>query len=321
MEYSEGEIGVPDIDQAGDAFRITTAPLDEALLHSIGRIGLLNRPLLIPRKGRFTVVCGFRRIAALKTLGRKRIHARLLPEETPDRRCLEIAIADNGSQRLLNVIEMARAVHGLSLFCGPEERDTAISAALNLGPNAGMLKKLRAIHTLPEWMKNAILNGRLDFAVASEISAFDHGDLRAMTVYFNTLNLSLSKQREFVTLVTEISKREAISVQGILDEPALKAILDDPEMEGNQKGGKIRSFLKKRRYPILVQAEERYAGLVRNLKLAPDTSLSPPKDFEGSTFSLTLRFNSIEALAEKRRDVDRLIENPVFEEVINKRFY
>ena len=321
MEYTEGKIAVSEIDQRGEPFRITTAPVDETLIRSIERLGLLNRPLLIPRNGRFTIVCGFRRIAALEALGEKMIRARLLPESTPDQRCLEIAIAENGAERPLNVIEMARGIHGLSLFCRPEERDAAIWEAFNLKSNAGMLKKLRAIQSFPEWVKKSILHGNLDFAVASDLVGSDHNDLSALILYFDRLHLSLSKQREFLTLVKEISRREMISIRDILDDKALKDLLEDPEMEGNQKGSQIRSLLKKRRRPILIRAEERYAGIVKTLKLGPDKSLIPPRDFEGSLFSLSLRFNTIHELAEKVQEVEEMLKNPVFDELISKRFY
>lgn len=322
MNYTEAELLLSDIDQTDESFRITTAPLDDALIRSIERVGILNRPLLIRKKGAFTIVCGFRRISAFEKRGNRGVVVRLLPEETQPFDCLKIAIADNLTQRTLNAIEMARAIDLLSrCVSDPDALDQAIETSLNLGRNKNLIQKLRAVHALPEWMKTAILNERLDFSVGAELVKFHQDDLRAMVGYFNTLRLSLSKQREFVTFVTEISKREKIPVHRLLEELELKSIKDDPEIDGNQKTAMIRSFLKKRRYPTLVQAETLYNQFQKELKMSPDMTLSPPKDFEGSTFSLTLRFSSLEELSDQKKALDSLIQNPVLKKLVNKAFY
>ncbi|MBU0992367.1 MAG: ParB N-terminal domain-containing protein [Proteobacteria bacterium] len=322
MNYTEADINISDIDQTDDFYKITTADVDDDLIHSIQSIGLLNRPLLMRKGHAFIIVSGFRRTEALARTGENRLSARILHPDISPLDCLKFSISDNTTQRELNMIENARAVDKLAnLTTGAEPFYTLVETFLKLGKNRRLIHKIQSLNSLPEQIKTIILKEQLDFSIASELVGYPESDLTAIAIYLDTLKLSLSKQREFLTLIAEISRRENISVQEFLNEPDLKAIIQNNDLEGNQKAGKIRIYLKKRRYPSLTGTEERFIQLVKELKLNPNTKVSPPRYFEGSVFSLTMNFSSLAELIEQKESFDQLIRHPITKKLVDKDFY
>ena len=74
----------------------------------------------------------------------------------------------------------------------------------------------------------------------------------------------------------------------------------------------FRSFLRRRRYPHLSAAEERFRTLLRELPLASGLRVQPPRDFEGTRFALQLEFETAEEARLLRGRLDRLLEHPAF---------
>ena len=69
------------INLQNDDFRITTREDLDDLLASIQHAGLISPPVLIKQTCGFTIVSGFRRVAACRKLGWKEIIARILEPE------------------------------------------------------------------------------------------------------------------------------------------------------------------------------------------------------------------------------------------------
>ncbi len=68
----------------------------------------------------------------------------------------------------------------------------------------------------------------------------------------------MNKQRKILTLITEISSREEISVQDLINAPVVQDMVADPELGRNQKTAKLRFYLKQRRYPAICKAEKEF---------------------------------------------------------------
>ena len=119
-----------------------------------------------------------------------------------------------------------------------------------------------------------------------------------------------------MTLVDEIARREDSSIWQVLKDPRLQKIIDDQELDRSQKGHQIRAFLRKQRFPQLSAAEKNYKTHCRQLKLGNDIKLIPPKDFEGTTYTLNLNFRNLADLLELRNKLDQLIVHPSFEKII-----
>ncbi|MCG2777614.1 MAG: ParB/RepB/Spo0J family partition protein [Desulfobacterales bacterium] len=85
------------------------------LVQSIDKVGLVNCPLLIENKNaELTVIIGYRRIHALKTLGWDRIPCGVLSEsEVSPLECLLLNLYDNLATRKLNEVEKGMVLNRL----------------------------------------------------------------------------------------------------------------------------------------------------------------------------------------------------------------
>jgi hypothetical protein len=136
---------------------------------------------------------------------------------------------------------------------------------------------------------------------------------------FQTLTLSLNKQREILSLVKEISLREDISILKVLENDILQKILTNKNLDRNQKIREIRIYLKQRRFPVITAAEKEFEKHVKKLKLGSGTILIPPDNFEGTTYILKLFFKNLIELKDRKASFDALIKNPSLNKILDRR--
>ncbi|MBW2559197.1 MAG: hypothetical protein JRD69_10270, partial [Deltaproteobacteria bacterium] len=96
---------------------------------------------------------------------------------------------------------------------------------------------------------------------------------------FNDLKLGLNKQRELITMINEISLRENIPVMKVIQESDFQEILQNDELDRTKKTEKLRFYLKKRRYPSITRAEEKFEELVKKIKARKQYETDSPKKF------------------------------------------
>ncbi|OQY57309.1 MAG: hypothetical protein B6245_17170 [Desulfobacteraceae bacterium 4572_88] len=146
---------------------------------------------------------------------------------------------------------------------------------------------------------------------------FKADELVSMAKVFETLRLSLSKQREVITLVREIAIREDISILDVLHGDHLQEILGDDDLDRNQKARSVRLYLRQRRFPAITHAERAFERHVRDLKLGNQMKLIPPANFEGNVYTLSMCFSNLAELKSLRTSFDQLIRNPSLEKILS----
>jgi hypothetical protein len=308
-------IPLADIDPRDECFRITTRRDSEDLHLSIGRLGLLVAPLVLPGASGFTIVSGFRRIAACQGLGWDSIRARVLQKASPYE-CTLKAIAANSLERQLNLIEISRALRLLDRYAPDGQAAPEDTAALGLPTHAGVAARLKTLCRLPTEVQDAVLEEAVSFAMACEIGRMEEGLAVVFARLFRQLKTSLNKQREIVTLVAEIARREGTDSGHVLAEDRLSRMLDAQDLDRNQKTQRIRKLLRQRRFPALVAAEDNFHSLRQRLTLGENLQLAPPRDLEGTSFTLTLNFESLEEVGRLRVKLDELVNHPDFKTLL-----
>ncbi|CAB1061302.1 hypothetical protein D1BOALGB6SA_6075 [Olavius sp. associated proteobacterium Delta 1] len=304
------------INLQNDDFRITTCEDVEDLLASIQHAGLISPPLLIKQSSAYTIVSGFRRVAACRKLGWSEIIARILEPEFNHLACLRLAIADNALQRPLNLIETSRAFQKLSSFSGSLKQLAETASKCGLPTNHSIINKIKGLCRLPLPLQNSILNDTISLSMANELAMLEPDTAVDLARLFEQLNLSLNKQREIVTLIGEIARREDISIRQVLAFEAFQHILTDGDLDRGQKGRKIRSFLRQRRFPRIVKAEQYYNTHIKKLKLNHEIKLIPPKEFEGTTYTLNLNFTSLTHLKTIQSMLDEILQHASFKKIV-----
>jgi hypothetical protein len=155
--------------------------------------------------------------------------------------------------------------------------------------------------------------------MANELAMHEPDAAVGFVRLFEQLKLSLNKQKEIVTLSSEIARREDISICQVLACDTFQQILADQDLDRRQKGQKVRSFLRQWRFPRIVKVEQTYYAHLKKLKLDPAIKLIPPKEFEGTTYTLNLNFTSLAHLKIIQSKLDKITEHPSFKEIVENR--
>lgn len=304
-------------------FQITTDSDISNLSESVKTMGLISPPLIYSEdcndnSHSFTIVSGFRRIKACHVLGMKILDVRIADQNTKEIDLVKIAIAENAFQRQLNLLEKSRAYEMLSRFL-PDNNILAQKAlSLGLSDSPHMIKKIRLIAHMPESVQQGIFEDSISLAIALELDSFTSGDADILAMLFCGLKLSTSKQREIINLVKDISLCNKITVKEIFKEKEIHELIHDRDIDRNQKAFKLRSVLKQRRYPSIFEAEKTYEKYAKELKLGQKIKLVPPKNFEGTNYSLCLNFSNISELKEQSGIVSRIIHEPALEKILER---
>lgn len=316
MRFEQNLVPLDRIDTEDQTYRITTNPSIADLTGSIQSVGVITPPILKKRNSKFTVVSGFRRISTCRRLNWAQIEARVIAFDADPLTCVKIAVIENALQRPLNLIEQSRCLDMLSAFI-PGSKDLSRTASeLGLPGNASLLKKIKSICRLPQPIQECILSGTVSLAMAVELGRLENEAGIALARLFDHLKLSLNKQREVITLVTEIAHREEISILEVFEDVDLKAILTDEEIDRNLKTQKVRRCLRRRRFPSITSAENAFEYLANSLTLGTGMKLTPPKSFEGNTYTLSVRFHNLEELKAREAVLKRVIQNPNLRKIL-----
>jgi ParB family chromosome partitioning protein len=309
-------IQISAVDSEDDTFRITTKTEVDDLIYSIQSLGLINPPILKKKSSEYIIVSGFRRIAACRNLGWKNVPARKLDSLVADRTCAQYAIAENTLQRELNLVETSRSLLLLSTYFSDNQRLVKTASALGLPDNPVIIKKIKKIGRLPGPVQDGILANTISLPIALELSTFEPHTGIALAGLFEYLKISLNKQREMISFLKEIAMRENISIDKVLKERKLKAILKNIDLDRTQKSREIRLYLRQRRFPAISQAEKAFEKHTKDLNLGNNMGLLPPKDFEGSIYSLNMRFKSLSELKRLHARLDKILQNPVLNKIL-----
>jgi hypothetical protein len=241
----------------------------------------------------------------------------VLDPDTIRLKCVKYAITDNAFQRPLNLIEKSKSIEMMSDFFKDINRLSEELEVLGLSEHPSMIKKLKGICHLSEPLQNSILSNTISLPMVLELSGMSENDAKGFIKLFNTLNLSLNKQREILTMVKEIAMREDKTVRQVIDESHLKRILMDENLDKNQKIHNIRIYLKQRRFPTIVNTEKSYEKYHQKLNLERGFKLIPPTNFESPTYTLQLSFNNTTQLKGLKTAFDALVKNPYLKNIVD----
>ena len=317
MIYNEQILSVSSINQTDETYRITTAVEIEDLCRSIKWAGLINPPILVEKDAQMVIICGFRRISACQTLGFKEIKTKILDPGTESAQCAMIAVADNIFQRQLNLIEQSRALHRLT---SSMEESKLQKAAINIGLpwQTNLIQKIKQLYFLPLPIQTFVISGAIGLKMALELGSVSTEAGIQLAEMFNDLKLNLNKQHEIYTFVTEIARREDLSVEDILGDGFFKDTVENENLDRPRKGSLIRNYLKKRRYPNLAKAENEFQQHVKKLKMGNHVKLIPPSDFEGSTYTLNLKFRNAAELEDRRDTLNHILKTPDLKAILKR---
>jgi len=285
-------------------------------MESIQHDGLITPPLLIKKDSAFIIVCGFRRITACLKLNWKEITACILKPDISTLDCLRLAIAENALQRSLNLIETSRCLQKLSLFITDIRQLAESASSLGLPDNPSIIDKIKSLSLLPRSIQSSILAETISLAMANELESLEADIAIAFTQLFCQLKIGLNKQKEIVTLVKEIARRESLSPQDVIEDKHFIEIMTQRDLDRGQKSRKLRSYLRERRYPKIAEFEKNFEIHRKNLNLGNNIKLIPPKEFEAAIYGLNMTFTNLEHLKTLQTRLNTIIQQPDFKKIL-----
>jgi hypothetical protein len=213
-------------------------------------------------------------------------------------------------------VEQARGIEKLSAHGSANSLET-LSSLLGFPPNQKVFRKIIALGRLPEVIQARVLDHSISFEAAVDLSEFSPEDALSLLDLLKELKLSQNKQKEIITLVREIAIREDIRFSDVLQSGQVRGIMDQRKFNRNEKGSKIRACLKRRRFPALAKAEDRFLKEIKALKLDEHFHITPPANFEASSYTLRITFKSLKDLDHRRQSLNEFIRNPAMRRLLD----
>jgi ParB-like chromosome segregation protein Spo0J len=313
------EVPLAQIDLAEAAPETAASPDLDRLAASLLAVGLINPPWLKPRPDghRFGVVTGARRLQAAADLGWQEITVRLVPAGTPDLYCLLVHVMDNAFTRGFNLQEQADLAVRLLSHAARETVAAKYLPYLGLPPSQAILSRLIKTAGLEAPWQQLAASGRLALTAAARLADWDPEARAAAWPFWDSLQLSQSKQEELLDQVAILARREGISPAAVLAQDELRRALTEPDRTPQERVQAVRRHLYARVYPLLSAAREAFDTALARLgwRRSPRLRLHPPAVFEGPDYLLEIKFRDAPELQQLLAEIARLTQAEGFNDL------
>ncbi len=312
------DIPLEEIDFANESYRISEELYCRHLADSLRAVGQLNPICVLDTSPQKLVVCGFRRLAALKRLGVGRVLVRMLSVVSGAQvEVFNIALWDNLSHRCLNPLEKARVLYKLkNLFGVAEEKLVRFYLPLlDLGSSSKVLNSYLLLNDLHPGLRSCLIEGRLTQASLERLAQRPQKIQSDMAALMNRIRLSASLQKKVLDLLEDLSAISGASLTEPLQMPEIRAAVEDPCLSPFQKGEKVHEVLYRLRYPRLARALERFAARKKLLDLPGSIRITPDPFFESPGLRVEFNADSAKCFREHTAALQEASRSPVVDEL------
>jgi len=156
----------------------------------------------------------------------------------------------------------------------------------------------------PDDLEEKIKAEKISYGAAAALRFLEKKDRNAVCEFFTELRPTASVMKELSEHILDISKRDGISAEQIINAGNVKQITG-MDCSRKIKTGKIRRLLRNKRYPSLTAKENELKDSLKKLALSGNISLRYPENFEGKKVLLTIRFESVAELLKAIAEIDK----------------
>jgi len=277
----------------------------DVLCESIGKAGVLNPPLLSRnQKGGWDVVSGYRRILALKKLGKAEVFCKDASVVLPSPRERLLAnFYENVATREFNDVEKAMILERLLKHLPKEEILASFMRLLSLPCHQGTLELYLKLANLEENIRQAVAKEEISMRTLKALLEVDEASRGGLFQNLSFLRLNVNQQTKFIDYLNDIALRERIPILKVLSERSFLEILENPKTNNPQKANAALELLRTRRYPRLAQAQRSVQSRVSTVPLPPGVAIHYDPFLEAPDYRLEICFKSGEHL---RKSISQL---------------
>jgi ParB-like chromosome segregation protein Spo0J len=305
------------VDLEDQHFRISEQLESARLLESVRQVGQLSPVCLLARKeSGLAVICGFRRVWALKSLGHPDVMAQIWHDhEHTDLEMFRLALWENLSHRELSPLEKARVLAFLKNHCGVQH-DQLVEVylpVLGLAPHKNTLRAYLALHGLDPQLREMLTDGRITLASAERLARAPLSFQSKMSSVLERVRWSASLQRETLDLLEELAAIAESDPDEILSAREITETVHDPSLSPFQKGERIHKLLYRKRNPRFSRTEEQFRAREQELSLPANIRVSPTPFFESSEIRVEFSVRSPVDFRDTAKALERAAQAPALE--------
>ena len=285
---------------------------EKGLLQSISNFGILHPPLLLQKQDRTCIILsGRRRIEAfLQTWnsntskecqeGKEDRHLTALiislSEEKPENQLhlLTTLLQHQLLGENLTVIEQAVFLQKARLVL-KEQEILSLLPMLGLKEKSHIPGELISLLDLEPAVQLGLHRGIISQRSGKKLARFSPDDQKQLTEVIDNYQLGGSKQQKLIDRFFQLTQREQVSVEVLLDRWQDKE--KDKQLNGPQKASSLLRWLDRECQPRLTQAEEAFRKFCCQLQLPVGIRLEHSRSFEEEQVTLNMDFSSKEELA------------------------
>ncbi len=319
------EARVEEVDLEEERFRVHVGGPGDGLIRSIERVGVINPPWI--RRGGdgggYQVVMGFRRIMALRLLGREVLNARLIGDgEITDAKLMEAVVLEDLSHGPFDPVEISRAIAGLRRV-GIEDCEIAgrYLPLMGLEGKVSVMERYLSLADLPDDLIDALSRGEIGVGAVDRVyRRFGRGEGHRVLRLVRDLRLGVNRQRELISLLDEITRRDGVGVSAILERDEVSTVLSNERAGLPQRSRALIDRLRRMRAPRTMAMIDEVKERVRRLALGPPVTVELSPYLEERLVRVSFTFGNA---GEYRKIVETLVsagKGPEVEAMINDLF-
>ncbi|MCK5322739.1 MAG: ParB N-terminal domain-containing protein [Desulfobulbaceae bacterium] len=270
----------------------------DLLAESIKRAGLIHPPILKEKSvNSFVVAAGQKRFQAIKQVSDvKACDCMVIPMETPDIEVMAIALEDNACDRTLTPVERALFFQKILKWLDKKQAAERFLKVLGFEPHPHHIRCFLALLDLEEPLLRAVHKGRLNETVAIELGKMSFSDRLTLFDIIDHLRMSVGNQKKIIATCRDLAARDNIPIMAVLSDPEAKRIIDHPGTNPPQKCTNLMTWLNRKCFPRLSEAEKEFRRFAGSLGLPKETTLSHAPSFEKDSVTLSVTFGNREKL-------------------------
>ena len=312
------EIPLEEISFDNEAFRISEALDSASVRDSLHQVGQLNPVILLAQKPQMAIVCGFRRIHALKQLGMRRAVARIFSDTDHDTtKIFELALWDNLSHRQLDPLEKARVLFKLQNMCDvPGDKLASVYLPiLGLAPSRKVLDIYVLLNGIHPELRHCLVEGRLTLSSLEYLAELPTGIQECVASLMNRIRLSASLQKKLLNVLDELASVSGNAFDAPLKGAQVLMILEDAGLSPFQKGEKVYDSLYRLMNPRLSQMVDRFTARKKSLKLPGAIQINAHPFFEDPGFRVEFEASNVDCFRQLAAALHDAAQLPEAEEL------